>query len=268
MTREYSDFSTTQPAVPPRRTGVPIAAARPVATRRRRRNDWRLGGQAVSSWGIASLSWSVGLVGTAAAAAVLVDRTDLPWSSPASLGLLWAGMVLAIFRAFRRGRPAGLLRFRATDLIWGVGIGLAARLFAGALSDANQSPFPGAGMSHVETSELSDLVGIGIAGLGGAIVEEAFFRAVVLVAIFETFRRSVGSVAAGVTAGLGSAGAFVVLHGVFDSLTLSDGFIFFLLGIAGSCVVLLTGRLWGTIALHLTYNASYLALITMGALLS
>jgi len=198
------------------------------------------------------------------AAALLIYRSPLSWAPEASLLTLWAGMGVAICAAIARARPAGLLQFKATDILWGVGVGVLLRLGAGAISGANVSSFPA-------TGSLDGLVPIRWwwtqavpAALVAPVVEELFFRAVVLVAIYQLLRRSVGSLPAALTAALFSAGTFVLLHAAFAAVEFVSGLELFALGMVCSATVLLTGRIWGAVLIHAVYNAAFLALIFIG----
>ena len=199
--------------------------------------------------------------------ASVVAGLAFPGASLLSLAALWLGLLTAIVFAVLRSHPAGLFQFRAVDLLWGVGLGVGLRLAQGVLSGANASAFPS--VLDTGTSLQRWLVAEAIpAGVFGPVIEEAFFRAVLLVSIFQWLRRSSGSLAAGVAAILASAGAFVCLHAVFGSLTFVDTVSLFAVGAVCAAVVLLTGRLWGAVLVHLVYNLSLLLLIFIGSVLS
>lgn len=235
--------------------------------RHRRRTDWRQGGRAVSRWDTSVLA-AVGIGGGAGVVvAGLVARIPAPWAPAVSLLVLWAGMLAAVAFAFTRARPAGLLALRPTDLVWGVGVGLALRAAQGFASGANSAPFPS---SNVKTGEgPAELLGDALAaGLAGPFVEEFFFRAVLLVALFQLLRRNLGYVAAALTATLVSAGAFICLHAAFASLSLADGLQLFFVGAACAALVVLTGRIWGAVLAHVVYNVTFVLLGLIGVALA
>lgn len=192
----------------------------------------------------------------------------LPGAPIVSTIALWSGLIAATVFAFLRARPAGLLRIRPTDLLWGFGLGLLLRVFQGWVSGADAAAFPSISSATGAADASWWLTQFLPAGLIGPVVEEFFFRAVVVVAVYQLLRRSVGPVAAAVTALLVSAGTFVVLHGIRGILLLNDGLIFFAVGAACGLLVLLTGRLWGAVFLHVVYNISYLVLFLVGAALA
>lgn len=205
--------------------------------------------------------------GVGVLAAVLVARVPAPWAPTVSLLALWAGLLGAIAWAFVRSRPAGILGFRPTDLVWGLGVGLGLRIVQGQVSDANSSPFP----SSASFSWILSMGGANdvlAAGFAGPVIEEFFFRAVLLIALYQLFRRSLGHLTAGLTATLASAGAFIFLHAAFGALTLSYGLQLFLLGVACSGLVLLTGRIWGAVLAHVAYNFSFVLLGVLGTALA
>jgi len=262
------ELSETDPVI--RGTGVAASRELPAdrgdftpRSRRRKRLDWRLGGRAVSRWNNAVLSAALVGAGGGILAAGLVARLDASWAAPASSLILWMGLLAALGYALKRGRPAGLFAFRALDILFGVALGVLVRALQGALSAANEMPFPQLGGGAV--SELSQAVG---AGLAGPVVEELFFRAVLLVTVYQVLRRRLGVAAAAVTATLVSAGAFVCLHGAFSALSLADGTQLFAVGVVASSLVLTTGRIWSAVIFHITYNVLFLAIIGTGQMLS
>jgi len=232
----------------------PIA---PVGLRRRKRTDWRLGGRAVSRWDWTVLVASLVGVGFGVLAALGLTRLGAAPGSAFSLVGLWSGLAGAVAFAFIRSRPARLLRFQPTDMLWGVGLGLLLRLAQGLLSQSDMHPFPSS-----SSMSISDIVLICIAG---PMLEEALFRALLVVAIYQALRRSVGAIAGGITAALVSAGAFVCLHTLFANLTLADCLQLFALGLSCALVLLLTGRIWGAILMHVTYNVTFVLLGLIGA---
>lgn len=196
-----------------------------------------------------------------------ISNLLLPGIPIASTLALWAGLVAATAYSFARARPAGLLRVRLTDLVWGLGLGLALRALQGWVSGADMRAFPSADGTQGVPSVTWWLTEFLPAGFIGPIVEELFFRAVVLVVVYQVLRRSVGELAAAATALLVSAGLFVLLHGMRGSLLLADGVMLFAVGASCGLLVLLTGRLLGAVILHVVYNVSFLALAVAGAVL-
>lgn len=215
-------------------------------------------------WDLSVLSAALFGVGLGVVGGGAVSRIAAPWAATASTVVLWLGLGAAVAFAFARSRPAGLLRFRPIDVLWGVGLGLGLRLLQGWVSGADAAAFPSAMALDGGLPSGWWLTEAIPAGLVAPLVEEFFFRTVVLIAVYQLLRRSVGGVAAGVTAALVSAGGFVLLHATAGALTLVDGIQLFAVGGTCAVVVLLTGRIWGAVLTHVVYNVSYLVLVVVG----
>ncbi|WP_288121560.1 CPBP family intramembrane glutamic endopeptidase [Microbacterium sp. 69-7] len=262
--------SALEASTPPRRSSSDRGAseasgeAATPGRRRRKRTDWRLGGTAVRRWDLSVLSAALIGVGLGVVGGGAVSRIAAPWAATASTVVLWLGLGAAVAFAFARSRPAGLLRFRPIDVLWGVGLGLGLRLLQGWVSGVDAAAFPSAMALDGGLPSGWWLTEAIPAGLVAPLVEEFFFRTVVLVAVYQLLRRSVGGVAAGVTAALVSAGGFVLLHATAGALTLVDGIQLFAVGGTCALVVLLTGRIWGAVLTHVVYNVSYLVLVVVG----
>jgi membrane protease YdiL (CAAX protease family) len=230
--------------------------------------DWRQGGAAVRKWNYLVLTAALFGVGGGLVVSVTLSRLGGAWAPLASSVALWVGLGLPVIVALRRSRPAGLLRVRSIDLLWGLGIGCGLRLLQGWLSGAGSSTFPSL-PGFVDSSVWGWVWSYGVPSvLVAPVIEEFLFRAVILVGIYQLLRRSVGAVAAATTALLASAGSFVLLHAAFNSLSLADGIQFFCVGAACGLVVLLSGRIWGAVLTHVVYNVSYLVLAVVGTILA
>lgn len=234
--------------------------------RRRRPVDWRHGGRSVRRWDTTLLSIALLSVGVGVFAAGVAARF-LPEAPVLSSAALWAGLAVAVGAAYSRGRPAGLLRFRPIDILWGVALGLAARLAQGILTSAGSTPFPvSPDLQRGETWLWTWQTAVP-AGLVGPVLEEFFFRAVVLVSVYELLRRAIGPVGAACTALSTSACGFAALHLLFAPLAVVDGVALVLLGTLAGLLVLLTGRIWAAVTLHSVYNLVYLSLVVANAAL-
>lgn len=229
--------------------------------RRRRRTDWRLGGRAISRWDLrvllaVFLGYGVGIIG-----GILIARLATPDAPILSLAVLWVGLGGAVAYAFLRARPAGLLALKPVDILWGVGLGVALRLTQGLTSGSNSFPFPSADDGVNAYTQAS------LAAVLGPVIEEMFFRGVLVVVVYQLLRRSTGAVSAGLTAALLSTGVFVLVHAAFQTITLMDGIGLSLLSMTCSCIVLLTGRLWGAVLAHIVFNSVFVALSFLGSAL-
>lgn len=229
-----------------------------------RRRDWRLGGRSVKKWDLRVLAVAVAVVGVGVAGGVLLNQLTGQWPPLLSSYFLWLTLAAAVTWALIKARPPGLLRFKPTDLLWGLSLGLLMRLTQGLLENANSRSFPSADSLDSWWWMSTALPAVAIA----PVLEELVFRGVLLVAIYGLLRRSVGTVAALVTSALASAGAFVLFHSAFQELLLSEGVQLFLFSVVAASLVILTGRIAGAILMHVTYNVSYLLLVAAGTILA
>lgn len=232
------------------------------------RQDWRLGGRAVSRWDAkVFLSGLLGVV-VASFASIATMRATGFWGGLLAAPLLWVGLLSVCAFAFARARPAGLMRLQPRDLLYGLAFGILLRFAQAGLSGAQDAPFPSSYL--LITGEfvrwfLAEALPLGIVGPG---VEELFFRAVILVSVYQTLRRITGPASAAVAATLVSTGFFVAVHAVLAPTTLYGSFQFALLGLTCSALVFCTGRLWAAVVAHITYNCSFLLLVLAGSVLS
>ncbi|MDJ1114519.1 CPBP family glutamic-type intramembrane protease [Microbacterium dauci] len=236
--------------------------------RRSRRTDWRLGGTAVRTWDGTLLATAFISLGVGVVASTMVGALwRSPWSALVSLAVLWVGMLVPVVVAFRRGRPAGLLRFRPVDLLYGLVLGVALRLVEGWASGAASKPLPSVATLDGALSPTWLFTDALPAAVFAPAIEEFFFRAVVLIAVFSILRRAAGTFAAALAAVLVSTATFILLHGVDGSLPLSEAIPLGVVGIVTALLVVLTGRIWGALLVHAVYNALMIALIAAGTLL-
>lgn len=196
----------------------------------------------------------------------LIGQLPVAVAPGLSVVILWLGLSVAGVCAMTRGAPAGLLRFRPGDIVWGLSAGALLRVIQGVLSDANSLPFPrplgGVGWGQ----RLGGVPVEVLLGLGAPIVEEFFFRGVLLVTVYQLSRRSLGYRGASALSLSVSVFGFVILHLFFDSMSLTEVVEIVLVGTACSVCTLATGRIWGAVLIHLVYNASFFALISVGSL--
>lgn len=191
------------------------------------------------------------------------------WGGQAATAVLWLGMLVPIVWAFARARPAGLLRFRLLDLLWGVGLGLILRMVQGWLAVAAGGSgalpsYPSIGGSLPSGFVVTDVLAPVVIA---PVIEEFFFRAVVLVSVYTLLRRPVGRLMAGVTAVVVSTASFVLLHSVSGALPVDAVISLSLLGLVCGTLVMLTGRIWPAVLVHVIYNGTYVVLALAGTYL-
>lgn len=189
-----------------------------------------------------------------------VYASEVPLST---LLVLWGGFSIAIVAKFTLERPAGLLVFRFSDVVTGVFVGAAMRGLQGILSNSNSIPFPTGAVDRTWAWWIESLVATGIAG---PLVEEFFFRGVLLVSMFSLLRQRVGVVGAASAASLGSAGVFILVHSWGAQLDLMASSMFLLLSLALSTLVVATGRIWSAVIAHATYNLTFIFLMIVGVI--
>lgn len=187
----------------------------------------------------------------------------------AATAMLWLGMLVPIVWAFTRARKVGLLRIRFIDLLWGVGLGILLRMAQGwiavAAGGSGELPsYPSIGGSLPSGLVFSDVLAPVVIA---PVIEEFFFRAVVLVSLYSLLRRPVGSVVAGGVAVVASTGLFVMLHALSGALSVDAVLSLTLLGLVCGLLVVLTGRIWPAVLVHVVFNASFVVLAVAGTFL-
>lgn len=237
--------------------------------RRRPRDDWRLGGRTVRRWRLSLLAVALISLGVGV---LLSAGIGTLWAGPSaaivSTLVLWIGMLVPVVLAFTRSTPVGLLRFRAVDMLFGVALGLLLRFVQGWL----EVGFGGTG-ALPSYSVIGGEVSAGWLAweAAGAVLvapalEEFFFRGVVIVVVYQALRRSGGRVAASVASIAVSTALFVLLHGVSGSASPDGVAAAGLLGVVCGLLVVLTGRIWGAVLVHVAYNATFVGLALLGTM--
>ena len=136
------------------------------------------------------------LLGAGILLATLADRlVGGALGSALSIAALWGGMLAAIILAFVRSRPRMLLRFHPFDLLYGVVLGVLLRFIQGFLEIAGTgtAAWPTAGTLDGSLPASFWFDGVLAPVVIAPLLEEFFFRAVLLVAIFTAVRRMTNS---------------------------------------------------------------------------
>lgn len=253
-------------------TGGTAVADEPVrtrSTRRRRqhRTDWRLGGRTVQHWRELTLAWACFSLGVGVLGGFVITMYwPSPWAPFAATALLWVSMLVPIIVAFSRSRPIGLLRFRPLDLLYGLVLGVMLRYFQGFVADVS-----GAGASFPTFVTFDGALPSGWwwtdalpAVLVGPVIEEFFFRAVLLVALHAALRRPFGKLTAGLGALLVSTALFIIVHTVGGEIAPDAAVSLGALAATCALLVLLTGRIWGAVLVHIVFNGMAVALGLVG----
>uniref|UniRef100_UPI0025D6E534 CPBP family intramembrane glutamic endopeptidase n=1 Tax=uncultured Aeromicrobium sp. TaxID=337820 RepID=UPI0025D6E534 len=210
-------------------------------------------------WGWEMLAWAALALGAGLVIVALAPDYE---------AALWLALLVPIVVAFRRSVPRGLLRFRATDILFGLVLGTGLRLVSGWLEGAAAGPLT---WPRFDTTNATWWLGDIIAPvLVAPLVEELFFHGLMLVALYTVVRRaSRFPLVAGIAAALITTGAFVLAHLATGSLGTSwaGPVSVALVGLAGAGLVLTTGRIWCAVLTHAVFNATYVALALVGTLL-
>lgn len=227
---------------------------------------WLEGSRTARKWDLQLLAWAALWVGAGAIASVLL-RTLLPGPTGSVLGAIawWIGMAAPIAIAFRRSRPRGLLSFRPSDILYGIVFGVMLRIIEGWLVVAagGSGAFPAYPLVDGQLPTLwwfGELVGpVAIAPL----IEEFLFRGVIVVTVYRLARRGLDAAALAVVA---STAAFVAIHAISGMASWAEPVSLALVSMTCAVLVLLTGRIWGAVLVHVVFNASAVVLALVGTL--
>ena len=235
------------------------------------RTDWRLGGRTVHRWREGLLALALVSLGAAVLLASLVTTVwGSPWAAASATVLIWIGMLLPVVWAFARSRPVGLLRLRPLDLLYGLVLGALLRTSQGWIEGLGGMPAAFPTLLSVEGAPPAASVAMDVIApiVVAPVVEELFFRGVVLIALYTVLRRPFGPLTAALVAALASTALFVLVHGITGAADVSGVIALSMLGVVCALLVLLTGRIWGAVLVHVVYNGTYVALAVIGSLLT
>ena len=245
------------------------------ATRRRRssrpaRTDWRLGGRTVLRWREGLLAISLLSLGAAVLLASLITTLwESPWAAASATAVIWIGMLLPVVWGFTRSRPVGLLRLRPLDVLYGVVLGALLRIMQGWVDGLDGTPAVFPTLLSVDGALPAATVATDVIApiVVAPAVEEFYFRAIIIVALYTVLRRPFGKLTAGVVTALASTALFVVVHGIGGVADISGVVALSLVGLTCALLVLLTGRIWGAVFVHVVYNTTYVVLALIGTML-
>jgi membrane protease YdiL (CAAX protease family) len=172
--------------------------------------------------------------------------------------LLGAVLVACYLRGSRSlARDCGL-RFRLLDLLWGLAIGMLARVVASLVEIGGYGHLGGGAVTLGTTVHDGWWVFGAILApvILAPLIEELFFRGLLLRSLLAALRGTGGIQRA--TAIVISGSLFAMLHmfeAGFTTTAIVVGTSTFLFGVAAATVATLTGRLGGAIIAHITFNA-------------
>lgn len=229
---------------------------------------WREGSRTARYWDAKLIGWAALSVGLGLVAGVLVS-SFVPGitGALASVLIMWAGLAVAILIAFRRGRPRGLLGFRFVDLLYALVFGVGLRTVQGLLGIAagDSGGFP----SYPSVDGALPQFWWFIDGVAPMIIapvlEELLFHGVLLVAVYRVARRGLEGALLALTA---STAAFVAVHALTGVTARWDApALLTIVALTCGLLVLLTGRIWGAVLVHVVFNGSWVVLTLVGTML-
>jgi membrane protease YdiL (CAAX protease family) len=218
-------------------------------------------------YGVAALG--LGLLGQS----VITSRSTAAVATFAGHAVLWILVGGAVLFAYRKSVPRGLFTFRRADIILGIGCGLVVRFVVDALRWRSEGYLAWPTLNSVDghLAPLWWLDAVVAALVISPVVESLFFQGFLLVAMYTVMRRAIdSSKVAGVSAALVVAAILVgvnilVVGSSLSGLTLVS---LALTSLVASALVLLTGRYWSALVLHVTLNALGLVVALVGTLAS
>jgi len=182
--------------------------------------------------------------------------------------LVWTPLLAAIVIAGLALRaPAGTspvlgFAFRPIDLLWGLAAGLILRILVSLLELLVYGSPPGMATGSAPSGSVLVVVSFVVAVLAATViaplVEEVFFRGLLLRAVRGSTPRQAAWLAVIVSAALFASLHVIVASGPAEALVTGLGT--FLVGLATGTAVVLTGRLGPAIVTHIVFNASLLVL--------
>lgn len=255
-------------------TAMPDAtdASLDAARRRRRRTPrpWRQGESTTRRWNVELLAWAVCGLG----AAVLAGRAASVLLPPETAGggaraAVWVALGVPVALALSRSRPRGLLRARPADALYGIVFGIALRGLQGWLEGLGGDPVAWPSTFSADGSLPESFAADALSDtIAAPVVEEFFFRGVLLVCTYVLLRGMSGRVGAGVAAVAFSTALFVAAHQLVSDTSGADPLVLAAVGAVAGTFVMATGRIWPAIAVHVVFNATGYLLLAAGTLLS
>lgn len=229
----------------------------------RRHRAWRDGGSSVARWDAEVFGWSLVALG----AGVLLARAGALLLPPGAAAIvcpavLWVSLTVTIVWALTRSRPRGVLRFRWVDPVIGLAWGIVARLAQGGIAAAAGEPAWPTGVDVASASFVNEAIA---ATTVAPVLEEMFFRVVVLVSVYTVARRVAGRLAAAIASLVVSTLLFVAAHALVAPVSSADAASLAVVGVITAACVLATGWVWGAVVVHAVYNLTGIAVVLIAS---
>ncbi|WP_295784559.1 CPBP family glutamic-type intramembrane protease [uncultured Microbacterium sp.] len=235
-----------------------------------RQRTWVADGVVVEGWGGELLGWALAGLGLSIVVVhVIPDVLPTPTAPAATQSLVWLALAVPVLLGLRRERPRGLLAVRSIDVAAGLLLGILLRLADGAIEGIGGVPAAWPALVTSDGALPGDFWAQAAAGtLVTPVVEELFFRGVVLVGLVLVLRPLAGPRPAAVAAVAASATLFAVAHALAAARSGADLLTLALLGLVAGVLTMSTGRIAPAVVMHLVFNATGFALLVVGTLLA
>ncbi|MFJ4037429.1 lysostaphin resistance A-like protein [Microbacterium sp. NPDC090007] len=235
-----------------------------------RRRLWTARDAVVDGWGAELLGWAIAAIGLSTLAVPVLSRIAPGGIAPAlTQAMVWIALAVPVLLGLRRARPRGLLGIRAIDLAAGLLLGVLVRGVQGLIEGARGVP---AAWPALVTTDGRIPTGFWAEAAAGTIVtpvvEELFFRGVVLICLVVLLRPIAGHRPAVVASIAGSTTLFVIAHALTAPRDGADLMTLAVLGAVAGVLTTATGRLAPAVVMHVVFNATGFALLAIGTLLA
>lgn len=168
--------------------------------------------------------------------------------------ILLGAVLIASFSRGRRSLAADFgFRFRWIDLLWGLGLGLILRALASALERVVYGRSGGFAIADSTSTVAVLIVTVLASAIIAPVIEELFFRGLVLRALQKSFRGRATAVAAVILSSVLFAAVHLVQQ-VTPAGLIVTGLTTLAVGLAFGTVAVLTGRLGAAIVGHVVFN--------------
>lgn len=216
---------------------------------------------------------TIALVGLAVAALLAATmragvRIPQPFDALGGYVLVWIPLLGAVLLArFAVSGPRGStpvlgFAFRPIDLLWGLAAGLLLRIVVSVLEVVVYGSLPATSGGGAPTGSalivISFIVAVLAATVVAPVVEELFFRGLLLRSVRGSVPDRASWIAVVISAALFASLHLVVVSGPSEALVTGVGT--FLVGLGTGAAAVLTGRLGPAIVTHIVFNASVLVL--------
>ncbi|MGK9147400.1 CPBP family intramembrane metalloprotease [Plantibacter flavus] len=195
-------------------------------------------------------------------------RIPEPFDALGGYVLVWAPLLAAVVVArFGVRAPAGSpsvlgFGFRPIDLLWGIAAGLLLRILVSVLEVLVNGTMPAVASGPAPSGSAaivsSFVIAVLAATLFAPLIEELFFRGLLLRSLRASVRGGAVWAAVLVSAAMFAALHLVVANGPKEALVAGLGT--FLVGLGTGTAVVLTGRIGVAVVTHVVFNASLLVL--------